>query len=147
MSLRKGQLAQAKNPNWKGGRTVASNGYVLVKRPEHPSADSRGYVYEHRLVAERMLGRALLPGEEVHHRDGNKHNNTPGNLEVAPSRHHHQVHHRTRHFDLRLPDEPNPMLTCACGCGAQFSKFDEVGRPRRFVPGHNPRGNGGRHVG
>lgn len=38
------------NPNWKGGRTVTEHGYVLLKRPDHPDADVRGYVYEHRLV-------------------------------------------------------------------------------------------------
>ena len=56
---RKGQMALDKNPNWHGGRVIASNGYVKVKCPDHPSADPNGYVYEHRLVAERILGRPL----------------------------------------------------------------------------------------
>ena len=36
----------------------------------------------HRTVAERMLGRKLKSGEVVHHIDGNKQNNAPGNLKV-----------------------------------------------------------------
>jgi hypothetical protein len=37
---------------------------------------------EHRLVMERVLGRPLKAGENVHHLDGNKANNDPSNLEL-----------------------------------------------------------------
>jgi len=135
MPRHSGQRA-SKNLNWKGGRTVTSKGYVLVKMPGHPLADCRGYVYEHRLVAERMIGRSLLPGEQVHHRDGNKANNDPTNLEVMTSWSHHAVRHRTR-SDKRMPGEPNPNVSCACGCGEIFTQFDQFNRPRIFVSGHN----------
>lgn len=125
-----------RNPNWKGGRTVASNGYILVKKPDHPGADSRGYVYEHRLVAEATLGRPLLPGEIVHHRNGAKTDNRPVNLEVLASRLHHGREHATR-SDLRQPGEGNPEVDCACGCGERLRRYDSAGRPRRFVSGHN----------
>lgn len=143
MPLRKGQLAAARNPNWKGGRTVASNGYVLLKRPEHPAADSRGYVYEHRLVAELMLKRPLRRGEVVHHRNGIKHDNRPQNLEIVTRWQHateHRSSRRARAFRLREPGEANDVVSCECGCGAQFTRFDYQGRSRRFVSGHNARG-------
>jgi len=68
------------HPSWRGGRVVDQDGYVLLKRPDHPHRDRHGYVREHRLVMEAVLGRLLLPTEVVHHKDGNKENNDPANL-------------------------------------------------------------------
>jgi hypothetical protein len=51
----------------------------------------------HIQVAEAKLGRALLPGEIVHHKDENKKNNHPDNLEVYPSQSEHmKEHHRMK---------------------------------------------------
>ena len=36
----------------------------------------------HRRVAEKEAGRKLPSSSDVHHKDGNKANNVPGNLEV-----------------------------------------------------------------
>lgn len=49
--------------------------------------------HTHRVVAERMLGRPLRPGEVVHHIDGNKRNNDPENLMVFPSQKEHAAWH------------------------------------------------------
>ena len=125
------------NSNWKGGKSITAHGYVIIRVGiGHHLADVRGYAYEHRLVAEQMLGRRLKPGEIVHHRDGKKQHNDPGNLFVAASIADHLVHHRVR-SDRRLPGELNPEISCACGCGKAFSKYDTSGRPRRYVSGHN----------
>ena len=44
-----------------------NNGYVEVMMPEHPNARSNGTILEHRLMAERKLGRLLTKEECVHH--------------------------------------------------------------------------------
>lgn len=130
----------AKNGAWKGGRSIASNGYVLIRVGQgHHLADVRGYAYEHRIVAERMLGRRLQPGEQVHHRDHDKTNNEPGNLEVLASIAEHRVLHRSEVSHRRMPTEANRAIQCACGCGAAIDEFDRWGRRRRFVSGHNGR--------
>jgi len=132
--------SREKNGFWKGGRSVASNGYVLIKVGfDHHLADVRGYAYEHRLVAEHKLGRRLQAGEMVHHVDHNKQNNAPENLEVVASTAEHRMHHRKPESAdrLRFPGEPNRLLLCGCGCGTEFTMFDASGRPRRFVTGHN----------
>ena len=128
-----------KNPNWKGGRSVASNGYVIVKVGKaHHLADCRGYAYEHRVVAEAAIGRRLEPGEQVHHKNEVKTDNRPENLEVVAGIAEHRERHRQPGCDLRKPGEPNPTVACECGCGERFEKYDDDGRPRQFVTGHNP---------
>jgi hypothetical protein len=128
-----------RNSNWRGGRSIASTGYILVRvGTDHHLADVRGYAYEHRLVAEQKLGRRLLPGEIPHHIDGNKANNDPDNLEIVASAAEHRLHHRKNGSNRRLPGKPNPVIECACGCGETFRRFDAHGRPRAFMSGHNP---------
>lgn len=48
--------------------------------------------HQHRVVAERVLGRPLIAGEIVHHIDGNKKNNSPENLRVMTQRQHMLEH-------------------------------------------------------
>jgi hypothetical protein len=138
VAMKKGSFGP-RNGFWRGGRSVASNGYVLIRvGTDHHLADVRGYAYEHRLVAEQKIGRRLLSGEQVHHIDGDKQNNRPDNLEVMASPAHHFVEHRTAGKPLRMPDEPNPVIACACGCGAQLARYDGSGRCRKYISGHNP---------
>jgi len=54
----------------------------MVRVPDHNRAGKGGYVFEHLLVIEELLGRALYPEESVHHRNGIKDDNRAGNLEL-----------------------------------------------------------------
>lgn len=74
-----------RNHFWAGGRIVDKHGYILVKANDHPHATAAGYVREHRLVMERVLGRHLEPQEVVDHIDGNTSNNDPANLRLFAS--------------------------------------------------------------
>lgn len=59
--------------------------------------------HEHRVVMERVLGRALVPGEIVHHKDGNKRNNVPANLEVMTQSEHARLHNPMMRALIKFP--------------------------------------------
>ena len=93
---KRGPRTPAHHGSWKGGRHIDKSGYVLIRKPDHPHARN-GNVREHRLVMEQMIGRLLDPKEVVHHKNRNKQDNRPENLELFSKNSDHLRHELTGH--------------------------------------------------
>lgn len=94
-------LRGAANPNYKPGAQLMKCGYLRVRiEDDDPLISMAGKdrrAYEHRYVMAKSLGRPLMPNEEVHHRDGNKLNNSLENLELLEKGEHTRRHWQQGH--------------------------------------------------
>lgn len=76
-----------------GDYIVHKDGYIRLYVPMHPSSDGT-YVYLHRLIMERKIGRLLRSDEIVHHINEDPTDNRPENLEITDLAEHRRIHAR-----------------------------------------------------
>lgn len=82
LSFQKGE----NHPRWKGGFCEDGHGYKTIRIKGR-------YVYEHRYLMEKKLGRKLSSKEHVHHINENIKDNSIENLVVLSCSEHNKIHH------------------------------------------------------
>lgn len=86
----------------------------LYRQVRVPGAHRNGWLLEHVVIAERVLGRKLPDGAQVHHVDENKRNNAHTNLVICQDQaYHYLLHARAR--VVRAGGNPNTEQIC-CKC-------------------------------
>jgi len=92
--------AKMSNALKKGGighKKKRSDGYISIYFPDHPKSTADGFIMEHVLVMECIIGRHLKDDEVVHHKNGIRHDNRKENLQLLTFKEHAAYHMRERH--------------------------------------------------
>lgn len=107
------RLKGKRNSNWKGGKTIRTDGYIYIYSPNHPFAHRKRYVMEHRLVMEKWLrkndpknealieingGKYLRPKYLVHHINHDRKDNKRENLMLMSKGSHQSYHQKGKKF-------------------------------------------------
>lgn len=78
-----------------GKRSKGPKGYIVIKLNKdnffYPMAHKQGYVFEHRLVVAKFIGRWLHPWEIVHHKNHIRTDNRIENLQLVSDDRHKQL--------------------------------------------------------
>lgn len=106
--------------------------YKRVLMPRHRLANSKGYVYEHVIIAEQALGKPLPPRADVHHVDENTKNNARTNLVICQDRGYHKLLHARARI-VRVGGDPNTHALCGhCNRLKPFADFNKNMRHKSY---------------
>jgi len=125
----------ATHPMWKGGRKRDRGGpdaYIEVLDRSHPRANTSGYVKEHRLVAERALGKPLPKTARVHHVNEVRTENGQDNLVICQD----HAYHVLLHGRMRALQATGDVHSRQCVCCGGWLRAED---PELVIRGHQAR--------
>jgi len=142
------RAAAEHHQRWQGGRILSKWWYIDVYAPLHPLAKKSGYVAEHRLMVEVMLGRYLSEKEVVDHRDSHTQHNWPSNLALYTANADHlraTLTARSKYSRIRsifgdwvssrrsdpIPSLDDTLALCPADTREKFERHVEIHRPTK----------------
>lgn len=75
-----------------GHKKKRSDGYICIYFPDHPKSTKDGYIMEHDLIMECLIGRHLKNDEIVHHKNKIRDDNRKENLQLMTFKEHARLH-------------------------------------------------------
>jgi hypothetical protein len=111
---------------WLGSKSRQGYGHIKMENKTWKGA--------HVFAYEEVIG-PVPKGLHLHHECRNPSCVNPFHL-IPLTHADHFLLHRKPGSNRRLPNESNPKIYCACGCGISFKKFGSYERPRTLIKGH-----------
>lgn len=81
------------NPNWRGGK-ILNGGYPQTLVGSLNGGGTKGYKFDHRIIADLALGHPLPASAVMHHVNGIKTDNRNSNLVICENQSYHRLLHR-----------------------------------------------------
>lgn len=97
----KRKISQARIQGGIGHKKKRGDGYISIYFPSHPQSTKDGYIMEHDLVMECLIGRHLMDDEVVHHINHQRDDNRVENLKLMTKSEHASFHNKERHEKRR----------------------------------------------
>lgn len=98
----KNKIAEAHKVGGIGHKKKRSDGYLAIYFPDHPKSTTDGYIMEHILVMECLIGRHLKEDEVVHHVNGKRQDNRKENLKLMTKSEHMSYHMKERYAKRKV---------------------------------------------
>lgn len=93
----KKKMSESKKMGGIGHKKKRTDGYIYVYFPDHPKSTKGGYIMEHDLIMECLIGRHLKDNEVVHHINSNRSDNRKENLKLMTFEEHCRYHMKKRY--------------------------------------------------
>ena len=100
----KAKMSRNREKGGVGHKKKRSDGYTSIYFPDHPQSSGDGYIMEHVLVMEAVIGRHLTEDECVHHINGKKDDNRAENLKLM-TKSEHMSYHSKKRWDEKKKEE------------------------------------------
>lgn len=85
-------MSESKKVGGIGHKKLRTDGYICIYFPDHPNFTKDGYIMEHDLIMECIIGRHLKDDEVVHHINGIRNDNRKENLKLMTFTEHARYH-------------------------------------------------------